>query len=92
MKIIHPIDTRDKLFVVITLLVSVGLYFIPSHFEYPYPKDSTIRTSATVTEVDNSLIKVIGPVVEGVQQLRITIDKGTFAGREFETTNNLIGK
>ena len=83
---------RDIVFVIVTALLSVGLLLIPSGFEYPYPKDASVRTSAMVVTVDDSLVKVIGPITEGIQQVTIRVLAGRFKGLQIETTNNLIGK
>jgi uncharacterized membrane protein len=92
MGIINTYGKRDVVFVILTGLVSLGLFFIPSGFKSPYPEGSSVRTSAYVEEVDNSFVKILGPVKEGEQQLVIRIAKGKFKGRVFETTNILLGK
>ncbi len=92
MSIINTYGKRDVIFVILTGLVSLGLFFIPSGFKSPYPEGSSVRTSAYVEEVDNSFVKILGPVKEGEQQLVIRIAKGKFKGRVFETTNILLGK
>ena len=86
------ISKRDVVFVVVTGIISIMLFFIPTGFEYPYPADATVRTSARVESVDNSLVKVYGSIKEGSQQLSIRILGSRFKGREIETTNNMIGK
>ncbi len=47
---------------------------------------------AKVTSVDNSVLRQIGPVKEGEQQLEIRIITGRFSGRVFKSSNNLVGK
>jgi uncharacterized membrane protein len=91
MRIPHE-KQRDIVFVTITVLLSLGLLFIPSGFEYPYPKDASVRTSAMVETVNDSLVKVIGPITEGIQQVTIRVLGGRFKGLRLETNNHLIGK
>lgn len=38
------------------------------------------------------MIKLIGPLKHGEQQLTVRVVTGRFSGRTFETTNNLVGK
>jgi uncharacterized membrane protein len=86
------IKREDIYLVVGSILISVLLLLIPTGFENPADNRNSTRTSATIMAVDNSLVKVIGPVVEGSQQLVIKINRGAFAREEFDTTNVLVGK
>lgn len=86
------IKRQDIYLVLGSVIISVLLLLLPTGFENPTENRNSIRTSATVIAVDNSLLKMIGPVVEGTQQLVIKVKWGVFAGEEFDTTNVLIGK
>ncbi len=86
------IKHQDVYLVIGSILLSILLLLIPTGFENAGENQNAFRTPATILEVDNSLVKVIGPVVEGVQQLIIKVKRGTFAGDTLDTTNILIGK
>ena len=86
------IKRQDVYLVIGSILLSLLLLLIPTGFENAGENQNAFRTPATILEVDNSLVKVIGPVVEGVQQLVIRVKRGPFAGEKLDTTNILIGK
>ncbi|MGB4407601.1 MAG: YibE/F family protein [Sphaerochaeta sp.] len=88
----ETIKAQDVYLVIGSILVSALLLMIPTGFENAGENQNAYRTPATILEVDNSLVKVIGPVVEGVQQVVIKVNRGPFAGEELETSNILIGK
>jgi uncharacterized membrane protein len=83
---------RDSIFVIITLAISLGLFFLPTGFPSPYDDANSMRSVAIVEATDNSLVKIIGPITEGIQQLSIKLIRGPFKGQQFETNNQLIGK
>jgi uncharacterized membrane protein len=83
---------QDIYLVFASIVISILLLLLPTGFERPDGSRNSARTSATVMAVDNSLLKMIGPVVEGTQQLVIKVKRGAFAGEEFDTTNVLVGK
>jgi uncharacterized membrane protein len=86
-------DKRDPVFVAATLLMTLILFFLPTGFSrVVVDGTASARARALVTKVDNSMIKIIGPVKEGEQQLEIKIISGKFRGRVFQSTNNLMGK
>ncbi|MGD1833137.1 MAG: YibE/F family protein [Sphaerochaetaceae bacterium] len=84
------IEKHDIYLVVCSIIVSILLLMIPSGNDATFQK--VHRTSATVLEVNNSLVKAIGPVIEGTQQLRIELDRGPFKGERIDTDNILLGK
>ncbi|MBI9096031.1 MAG: YibE/F family protein [Sphaerochaeta sp.] len=88
----EAIKAQDVYLVIGSILLSALLLLIPTGFENAGENENAYRTPATILEVDNSLVKVIGPVVEGVQQVVIKVRRGPFAGEELETSNILIGK
>ncbi len=83
---------RDSIFVIITLAISLGLFFLPTGFPSPYDDANSMRSVAIVEATDNSLVKIIGPITEGIQQLSIKLIRGPFKAQQFETNNQLIGK
>jgi len=88
----EAIKPQDVYLVIGSILLSALLLMIPTGFENAGENQNAYRTPATILEVNNSLVKVIGPVVEGVQQVVIKVKRGPFAGEELETSNILIGK
>jgi uncharacterized membrane protein len=83
--------SRDSVFVLIVLLLTVILFVIPSPFESPY-KQNVQRYRAEVLAVDNSMVQQFGIVQTGDQQLTVRLIDGPFAGRETEAVNSLLGK
>jgi uncharacterized membrane protein len=82
----------DRAFALVTALASILLFLIPSPSRSPYAPGSSERAVGRIIEVDNSVVKSIGPVKEGDQQLEVRILTGRFKGREFPSVNHLIGK
>jgi uncharacterized membrane protein len=83
---------RDILFALFTLIISMAVFFIPTGFTSPYPEGSSQWAKARVLSTDNSTVKTIGPSKHGSQQLELEIRSGSFKGRRFSATNNLLGK
>ena len=86
------IKGHDVWLVIVSLFLGIGLLLVPSGYSDAGDSQNSIRTVATILEVDNSLVKIIGPVAEGAQQLVIGITRGPFEGEILESTNILIGK
>lgn len=83
---------RDIYFALITLAISMLVFFIPTGFESPYPAGSSQWEKARIIQTNNDMVKTIGPSKHGSQQLEIEIVSGSFKGRRFAATNNLLGK
>jgi uncharacterized membrane protein len=83
---------RDILFVAALTLFSAALFLIPSPSRSPYAAGSSLRAIGRIVETDDSLVRTIGPIKEGDQQLEVKILTGPFAGRAFTSANHLIGK
>jgi len=83
---------RDIIFTLITLILSLVAFFIPTGFSSPYPPGASRWEKAQVLTTNNSMIKTIGPSKHGSQQLELEILSGPFKGRRFDATNNLLGK
>lgn len=85
---------RDIIFSVFATAITVIVFLLPtsftanSHTMY----ENSVRVRAKVIAVDNSMVKIIGPVKQGEQQLEIQILTGKFKRQKFQTTNNLVGK
>lgn len=73
-------------------LVSILVLALPTGFSPAGHGGRSETVLARVTRVDNAMVKSLGPLKEGEQQLTILVRSGRFAGRSFETTNNLVGK
>ncbi|MCA1951079.1 MAG: YibE/F family protein [Treponema sp.] len=91
-KLFHRISRRDPLFSLIIGLLTLFTLMIPTGFTSPYPKGSSAWVKARIIETNNSLVKTIGPIKEGAQQLEIRIMTGKFKGRTLAATNLLMGK
>lgn len=85
-------NSRDKVFIVVVAIVTVGIFLLPSPSRSPYAPGSSIRAIGRIIEVNNDVVRQIGPIKEGDQQLRVRILTGPFAGKDFESANHLIGK
>lgn len=83
---------REAIFVAAIIALSVLLCLVPTGYKSPYAPGTSSPAVARVTAVDNSVIKIIGPVKEGEQQLELRVLTGPFAGRDFHSSNNLVGK
>jgi uncharacterized membrane protein len=81
------------LFTCLTLALTIIVFLLPTGFG-PGAGNSHLssRVKAVVTEADNALIKIIGPVKQGEQLLTIRIVSGPFKGSLFSSSNNLMGK
>jgi len=89
------IKRRDLLFVLVTSLVTIAFYLAGGVSAVRGNADSdtsSTRARGRVTQVDNSMVKIIGPVKQGEQQLEVKVLSGKFKGAEYTTTNNLAGK
>jgi uncharacterized membrane protein len=84
---------RDEaIFVAVVVLLGAVLCCLPTGFRSPYAPGTSAPAIARVTGVDDSMIRQIGPIKEGEQQLEVRITTGRYAGREFPSSNNLVGK
>jgi uncharacterized membrane protein len=83
---------NEAIFVAVVILLGAALCLLPTGFHSPYAPGTSAPALARVTAVDNSVLRQIGPVKEGEQQLELRITTGRFAGRTFPGSNNLVGK
>jgi uncharacterized membrane protein len=82
---------RDAVLVAVFSLLTIVLYFIPTGFEERHAKNS-IRCRGRIIEVDNSEVLQTGIVKMGIQNLRVKLLGGAYAGIEVKAENRLIGK
>jgi len=83
---------REMLFAAALAIASALMLALPSPARSPYPQGSSLRAVGEILAVDDSLVKRIGPIKEGDQLLSLRVLTGPFKGREFESSNHLIGK
>lgn len=83
---------RDWIFIALTVVVGVALLVLPSPSRSPYAPGTSEWCVGRVVDVNNSVLRSIGPVKDGEQQLELLILTGRFKGRRFESSNNLYGK
>jgi uncharacterized membrane protein len=82
---------RDAVLVAVFSLLTIVLYYIPTGFEERRAKNS-IRCRGRIIEVDNSEVLQTGIVKMGIQNLRVKLLGGAYAGTEVKAENRLIGK
>jgi uncharacterized membrane protein len=82
----------EIIFVAVIVVLSAVLCLLPTGYRSPYAPGTSVPAIARITRVDNSVVKIIGPVKEGEQQLELHLLTGRFAGRVFQSSNNLVGK
>lgn len=83
---------NEIIFVAIIIALGALLVLIPTGYKSPYAPGTSEPAIARITRVDDSVVKIIGPVKEGEQQLELHILTGRFAGRDYLSSNNLVGK
>jgi uncharacterized membrane protein len=82
---------RNNLFILIILILSVILIFVPTGFEERLPANS-MRAQGEVLEADNSQVSHFGVVTSGVQSLTVKVLNGPFEDEVIDVTNTLLGK
>ncbi|MDC7232245.1 MAG: YibE/F family protein [Spirochaetales bacterium] len=83
-------NKKDILFVILTLILSTGLFFLPHEFQRDaYP--NSVRVKGRVTETDNSGIHQFGLVRQGDQTVYAEVLEGEHKGKTVEAGNILIG-
>ena len=81
---------RDRMVVFVILLLSFGLYWLPSQFT---PEDDGyIRAKGAVLSVDNEHVYARGVVRTGVQEVVLQIADGPYEGKTITCSNTLLGK
>ncbi len=82
----------DSLFIVVVIITSVVLWFLPTGFENPALKKNTVREKGRIVSVDNSDLRRFGLVLTGSQYLEVEILAGEFKGRKVKAVNVLMGQ
>lgn len=85
------IRSRDNLFILTIVILSVILIFVPTGFEERLPANS-MRAQGEVLEVDDSQVSHFGVVTSGVQSLTVRVLNGPFEDEVIDVTNTLLGK
>jgi uncharacterized membrane protein len=84
---------RDKIFTVTAALATLIILALPTGFEGSAGNAANaLRARGRITEVNNSKVKILGPVKQGEQQLEVKILSGKFRGNTYSTSNNMMGK
>ena len=91
-RVLLKLTNRDLVFSLAITLITLLTLLLPTGFTSPYRTGTNTWVKARVLETNNSLVKIIGPVKEGAQQLEIRVLSGRFKGRELSATNLLMGK
>ena len=84
---------RDLLFTAVVVVVTGFLFVVPTGFGHEAGGyENAERVRGRIVSVDNSMIKITGPVKSGEQQLEVRILSGKFAGNTYQSANDLVGK
>jgi uncharacterized membrane protein len=81
----------EILFVAFFVLLTTGLYFLPTGFE-KHRDPGSVRCRGEVVTVDNSFVQRMGMISSGSQNITVKLVSGPFAGRIFHSANHLLGK
>ena len=90
--LINRESRRDTAFIAVAGILTLLTLIIPTGFEGSAIQANTTRARVRVTEVNNAMLKIIGPVRQGDQQLEVEVLSGRFRGEVHSTSNNLMGK
>jgi uncharacterized membrane protein len=85
-------NRRDVVFVLVSALLTVLFFFLPTGFEGASQSADSLRARGKIVKVNNERLRSIGPVKHGEQQLEVEIRSGPFKGELFSGSNNLMGK
>jgi len=83
---------KDIIFIIVAGIFTILIMFIPNGFEGSAAYSNSIRARVRVTNVNNEMLKIIGPVRQGDQQLDVEVLSRRFKGEIHPSSNNLIGK
>jgi len=83
---------QNTIFLLVVLLFTVVLIFIPTGFENPSLHKNTERVKAVITAVNNSDLQNHGIVTTGTQNLKVNILAGMHKGDTISATNVLMGQ
>ena len=83
---------KDIIFIAAAGLFTIIILFIPNGFEGSAVHSNTVRAKVRIVNVNNQMLKIIGPVRQGDQQLDVQILSGRFKGEFHSTSNMMLGK
>ncbi|WP_207261627.1 YibE/F family protein [Desulfovibrio sp. Huiquan2017] len=83
--------SRDWALVIIFIVVSVALYYVPTGFETNKDRDA-VHCTARITAVDDANIQSLGMIRAGEQAVTLEILDGPFKGETFSASNQLLGQ
>jgi len=83
---------KDIIFIIVAGIITVLIMFIPTGYEGSAVYANAIRARVRVIDVNNDMLKIIGPVRQGDQQLDVQVLSRRFRGEIHSSSNNLIGK
>jgi uncharacterized membrane protein len=82
---------RDWLLVLAFLLISAGLYCLPTGFETTKDRNA-VHCAARITTVDDVNVQNLGMIRAGEQAVTLDILDGPFKGETFSANNQLLGQ
>ena len=86
------IFSKDAIMAYFFLMLSIGLYLMPSLHKDTNKEYIAEQCKATVLSVDNSNLRVLGILQNGEQTLKIKVLSGSFKGREITAINQLTAR
>ena len=98
--IYNPESKKDIVFILVTLILTVIVFFIPTGFEESAAHTNAVQGKVRIIHVDNEYVRTIGPVRHGHQRLEVQVlSRGIFTGKArnftgniYPAVNDLIGK
>lgn len=84
-------DISDRILIVVFLLLSSLLVFLPTGFERMEQK-RVVRCKGEVIAVDNSEVQLIGMIYKGSQDVTLKLLNGPFEGEMVDGLNQLFGQ
>ena len=83
---------KDILFIIFIGLITLIVFLTPTGFEDSGVQSNAVRSRVRITHVDNTLVRTIGIIKYGDQNLEVQILSGDFRGDIYPTTNHLTGR
>ena len=83
---------KDIVFIAVAGLLTLITFIIPTGFEGSSLQSNAVRAKVRIIAVNNDMVKIIGPVRQGDQQLEVQILSGKFKGEKYSASNNMMGK
>ena len=83
---------RDAIFILVAGLLTLLILAVPTGFKGSAVQANAVRARVLIIEVNNERLRIIGPVMQGEQQLEVKILSGRFKNQVHSTSNNMMGK